>query len=493
MAPPKLNLYTVKKAEEGIQAFLLKEMKKKENLKEKDPFFSSRKERAHSFLHLGWPRSDEPKWRNTPLKSWKEESYFSPPLSQKNLKPSQSKKTSFKSNLNEYVQKNSQEQKISKSFLNLIKPTSYCLVFVNGVYKPSLSQSSFSKDIQVIPLSFLLPTTKEGKNQMSEKNTLLSKITSAVETSRDENFTSLNTSLFNDGSVILISKEIHPSSLIHMIYISESQRTKNFKKRNPIEDKKSLLILNPRNFIFLDPEAKTSLMESYLSSSNETAYFNNSVTQVQMGKGSCLNHIRLQKESLKSLHIGQSYFRLEEKATLQSFYLSLGGSLSHYSSDYDLEGSGASANTSGLYSARFPKQHMEQHTFFHHKSPSSISSQLSKGVLNENAVVVFHGRVRMNKIAQKSSSNLLNKNLLLNEKAQVHTQPQMEIQADDVKAAHGATVSQFTPDELLYLRSRGLSQEKAFSLLVKGFISDILKPIESPFEKELHLLLDSLP
>jgi Fe-S cluster assembly protein SufD len=154
-----------------------------------------------------------------------------------------------------------------------------------------------------------------------------------------------------------------------------------------------------------------------------------------------------------------------------------------------LDAEGAECVLNGLYLA-VGCQHMDNHTFIDHARPNGTSREFYKGVLAGASHGVFNGKIRVRKDAQKTDARQTNKNLLLSEAALVDTKPQLEIHADDVKCTHGATIGQLDEEALFYLRSRGIGEEQARSLLVHAFASDIVEripigPVRTGLECEL--------
>jgi Fe-S cluster assembly protein SufD len=131
----------------------------------------------------------------------------------------------------------------------------------------------------------------------------------------------------------------------------------------------------------------------------------------------------------------------------------------------------------GLYLTE-DSQHVDNHTFIDHAKPHCVSNELFKGVLNNKSHAVFNGKVYVRPDAQKTNAYQSNKNILLSKEATVDTKPQLEIFADDVKCSHGATVGQIDEDSLFYLRTRGISEEMARSMLIKAFASDVFEDIK---------------
>jgi Fe-S cluster assembly protein SufD len=142
-----------------------------------------------------------------------------------------------------------------------------------------------------------------------------------------------------------------------------------------------------------------------------------------------------------------------------------------------LDGEGAECHLDGLYLIS-GNQHVDNHTRLEHAKPHCDSREIYKGILGEKASGVFHGRIVVLPGAQKTDSKQTNNNLLLSDEAQISTKPQLEIYADDVKCTHGATIGQLDPDALFYLRSRGIDETAARSLLIYAFASQVVNRIK---------------
>lgn len=138
-----------------------------------------------------------------------------------------------------------------------------------------------------------------------------------------------------------------------------------------------------------------------------------------------------------------------------------------------LNGVQAEAECSGLWLLEGSKTH---HTrcLVEHKEPNARSMQYFKGVLQDSANAHFCGQIIVRKKAQKTESYQLNNNLLLSDDAVAKVDPNLEIFADDVKASHGATIGQLDPEALFYMRSRGVSPDKAKALIVRGFCEEVV-------------------
>ena len=137
----------------------------------------------------------------------------------------------------------------------------------------------------------------------------------------------------------------------------------------------------------------------------------------------------------------------------------------------------------GLYLTH-GKTHVDNHTVVDHKEPNSFSNEIYKGIVNDHSKGVFNGKIFVRQPAQKTNAFQSNKNILLSDNATVNTKPQLEIWADDVKCSHGCTTGQLDDESLFYLRSRGISEQKARNILLHAFASDVLEHVSISFLKE---------
>lgn len=164
---------------------------------------------------------------------------------------------------------------------------------------------------------------------------------------------------------------------------------------------------------------------------------------------------------------------VEESAELHHFSFSLGGTFTCHEVKVTLNGPHAFVSLDGLYIGK-DKQRTEYQTVVHHAKPHAVSRQLYKGILNDEARAVFNGKIIVDEGAVFTDATQLNKNLLLSKKAQIDTQPQLEIANNDVKCTHGATVGQMNPEEIFYFESRGIPKKIATGMLLHGFVDDVL-------------------
>ena len=181
--------------------------------------------------------------------------------------------------------------------------------------------------------------------------------------------------------------------------------------------------------------------------------------------------------------------RLGADATLNSFHLGLGSVLKRLDVVVDHCGQGAHCELNGIYLPR-GDEHVDYHTCIEHRVPHCTSSETFRGIIGDSATAVFNGRIHIHRDAQKTSAELSNRNLLTSNRAEVNTKPELEIYADDVQCAHGATVAQLDEMSLHYLRSRGVARADAQVMLSFGFINEVINTVRcEPLRDYLRELL----
>ncbi len=234
----------------------------------------------------------------------------------------------------------------------------------------------------------------------------------------------------------------------------------------------------PRIHIQVGSYSKISILEHFACEAYEASphYFVNAHTSINCEEGSSVEHVKCQRDSLKAVHIAEVKAAVKKDSAFKSFTLSLGANLARNNINSFLEGTWAHTNVHGLFVIK-ENQHCDNYSVIDHKVPNTTSDQLFKGVLDEKSHGVFTGKVIVNPDAQQVNSGQLNKNLLLSKSAKVNTRPILEIEADDVKCAHGATIGQIDENQAFYLRTRGVSERKAQEILCQAFVQEALDQI----------------
>lgn len=349
-----------------------------------------------------------------------------------------------------------ESKKINSSIIDSIKFQNldcHKVVFVNGYYSSSLSDITTPDTVTIRSLKDVLngndiPAEKLFHQGNAEKNA----------------FSLLNTAFITDGIFISVPDNTECEIPIHLIFISD-------KANQPF-------VSHLRNFIFLGKQARASVIESYVGI-DDSEYFTNTMTEINVGDGAVLEHYKLQEESQKSYHVGNFHVALGRDSRAESHSFSLGGALVRNDLDVDLNDKGGHVGLNGLYLGN-RKQHIDYHTCINHLKPHTTSKEIYRGVLNGHSRGVFNGRVVVHQDAQKTDAQQYNANLLLSDNAEVDTKPELEIYADDVKCSHGATVGQLDENMLFYLRSRAIDEDTARSLLTFAFVEEVINRINIP-------------
>lgn len=202
-------------------------------------------------------------------------------------------------------------------------------------------------------------------------------------------------------------------------------------------------------------------------------------TTLVLGESTHCEYMRIQDGDASSVVLTAPSVKVDRDAHCRVVQVSTGARVGREDLLVELIAEGAEAHLDGLYVAR-GQQTLDHHTSIRHCVGPTVSRQIYKGILSEESRGVFNGRVEIARGASGSNSSQLNKNLMLSRKAEIDTKPELRIDNDDVKAAHGATIGRLDPEHVFYLRSRGLSEGNAVDLLSRGFALDVLERVVSP-------------
>lgn len=334
------------------------------------------------------------------------------------------------------------------------------LVFVNG--RPELG---WAKDERV---------TVRSIREALEKDTELAEGHLARYADFESHaLTALNTAFFEDGAVVSVASGAVVEDPIHIIWVSTGRDGE---------------AAHPRTLILAGRESQAQVVESFLSLEDGAAW-TNSVTEIVAEEAARIEHFQVQQESLSAFHTGRVEGLQERNAYISTISLSFGAALARNDVNIKLDDEGGECAIDGLFVVG-GKQHVDHHTTIDHAKPHCNSHQLYKGILDGESRGVFNGKIIVRKDAQKTDAIQNNKNLLLSTKAEIDTKPQLEIDADDVRCTHGATIGQLSDESLFYLRSRGIPQAEARGLLIYAFAADLLEritlePLKLHYERKL--------
>ena len=327
------------------------------------------------------------------------------------------------------------------------------LVFVDGIYAPALSRrGDVPAGISVLPLAEALKT----HNALVEPH--LTKIASG----ENELFTALNTAFLQYGVFIHAAKNAVMKAPIHLLFVATRKGVAAY----------------PRCLVVAETGSECCIIEDYVAQGEE-AYLTDAVTEIAVAANAAVRHIKLQRENTKAFHIGTCAVTLDKDARYLSHAVSFGARLSRNNLAVTQRGEGAHAQIDGI-ALIGGRQLADTHTLMDHTKPNGTCEQSHKTIVGGAAHAVFNGKVFVREGAQLTDSSQQSRNLLLSDKAHVDTKPQLEIFADDVKCAHGATVGQLDADHLFYLKSRGIPEAQARNLLTYAFGAEIIDRIPVP-------------
>ena len=379
------------------------------------------------FTELGLPSVRDEDWRQTPLGAVARTSFRRPP-EESSVRPDALAPLTF-----------------GHAF------DGHSIVFVNGRYAPTLSSLGAQDGVRIESLARLL----DREPKLAERH--LGKILA-----RGNAFAALNTAFLEDGAVVIVPAGVALAEAIHVVHHSTAAAEPT--------------VSHPRLLVIAERNSQATVVESYGGPDGQP-YLTNAVTEIVLADGAVLDHYKVQREGVSSFHIATLAVTQGRDAHFASHSIALGGAIARQDVDQAFAGPGGDCALGGLFLAT-GSQLTDTHTRVDHAVPHCSSRQLYKGIVDGNARGVFVGRVVVAKDAQKTDAQQTNKNLLLSRHALVHSVPQLEILADDVKCKHGSTTGQLDPAALFYLRSRGIGEDAARSLLVYAFASDVVARIK---------------
>ena len=388
-----------------------------------------RKQALDSFSNSGFPSLREEEWRYTNVSAI-EKKLFSPVA-------------------------HAEIGAVDTDWLNAYRlENSWTIVLVDGHFSVALSDlDSLSDSVSVLDMASALEQCPgELENYFGQ----------AV-SHEQHSFVAFNAAWFTDGLFIHVpANEVlgKPLQVIHVVTQAD-------------------YMANTRHIIAVDEMAQAEVIETFIGC--DDSYLSATVMEVFIGKNADLTLYKLQLEGEKAYHFGGTYVKQAADARFKHHNFAFGGLLARNDIRTDLE-QAAECELNGLYLG-IKRQHIDNHTRINHLKPHAISRELYKGVLDQRARGVFQGRVVVAEQAQKTSSEMNNRNLLLSNDAEADTKPQLEIYADDVKCAHGVTVGQLDEQSIFYLQSRCVDNETARNILTFAFANEMVEKIKI---KDLH-------
>jgi len=337
-----------------------------------------------------------------------------------------------------------------------ILPEAHRAVFVNGHYASGLSaEASDSEGVVIAPLSQLVK-----RADYAEKiEPLLTERLAQVQ-GKEEVFTALNTAGFSDVLVVWVQPDQTLEQPICVVRAAQGETVSHL-----------------RTLVIAQRHSNVTLLESFVNAdADTTTRCNNNVTELWLAEGAQVNHVRLQDEGRETFHIAKTAVDQAANSRYQCVSIDLGAKLSRHHLEVYQSGAQTDTHMYGLSTLR-DRQLSDTHSLLNLIHPHSTATQIQKNIVDDRAHSVFNGKVYVSQSAQLTDASQLNRNLMLSSKARIDTKPELDIVADNVKCAHGATVSQMRADEVFYLQSRGISAEQAQRLLLYGFAMEIVEKI----------------
>ncbi|MEZ5816136.1 MAG: Fe-S cluster assembly protein SufD [Hyphomicrobiaceae bacterium] len=271
----------------------------------------------------------------------------------------------------------------------------------------------------------------------------------------------LNTAMVTDGVVLRVEAGTNLALPIHVVVATQADRS---------------TASTVRNLIKVDDGAVATLIESYVALS-ETPHQVNAVTQLDVGDGATVHHIKTLSASVGSVHAGAWLTRIGAKGVYRGFQLTAGAGIARNESRITFTGPDARLDLSGLMLGR-GNDHIDTTLVVNHTTTACESRELFKAVLDDRARAVFQGKVIVAAEAQKTDGKQMAQALMLSPDTEFDSKPELEIYADDVACGHGSTAAEIDSDMLFYLRARGIPLEEARRLLIESFATEALEKIE---------------
>lgn len=391
---------------------------------ESERFLSLRQNALAQFMLNGFPTRKDEDWQFTPLSGFLNTHYSAAPQTNVNSVPNLAVKLPFEA---------------------------LHLVFVDGRFNEVLSS-----DLTDLPKGLSIKSVLQDTDLVD------------VTADTDDAFVMLNSMLFNEGVSIELASGLALEMPIALDFIQTRKDSAN----------------TIRNQVTLGEGASLHLYQQHIAEQGVAA-LDNLVTKVTLEKRAQLQQIVWQDLDEKAYYFSNQFVDLKSSALFKSHYIGLGGAISRHQNQVYMNGEHIESEQNSICFAR-NQQVMDTRTYTGHNAEDGISRQLHKLVLNDQAVGVFNGMIKVAQAAQKTDGMMDNKNLLLSNEAQMNAKPQLEIYADDVKCSHGSASGQISADQIFYLQARGLSKQQARQLVTLAFL---MEPLETMSHSKMQAWL----
>ncbi len=388
-----------------------------------------RKEALASFQKLGFPNNKMENWRSTSLDS------------------------TLAKDFTQQFEPSTEPVAVDSIFsCDIHHLDTYLLTTLNGWY------SNKEKPLNILADGTILGSFAKASEEYPD---LFEKYYAQSAEFRENGLNALNTAFAQDGIFIYVPDNVKVDKTIQIVSIINMNEN---------------VLIQPRNLVILGKNAHLQLVHCDHSVQHKASFIN-SVTEIFLGENAEVEYYKLQNKDNEATLVTTTYFEQAAYSRLLSNLIILNGGLIRNNLHVNLNGKGAEANLLGLY-LMDREQHVDNNLYLDHRSSDCTSSQLYKGILDDQAQGVFNGHIMVRRDAQRTQAYQQSKNILLTDKANIHTQPRLEIYADDVKCSHGATVGQLDPEAMFYMRSRGIREDTSRMLMMYAFAAEIINQIK---------------
>ncbi len=379
------------------------------------------------FASEGWPSARSDAWRHTSLLSLEQERFGAP---------------------SEDAQRQSQAR--LRAVVDALREgdAGHWAVFVDGRHAPALSSpGALPAGAEVAPLARILDEAPERAEAHF----------GAAEDGYSP--TALNTAFAADGAFVHLRRGVVVDEPIHLVFVGVTAHA----------------ALHVRNLVVAEAGAQATVVEHHVKVHDE-ALLSSVVTRIDCADDARITHLKLQQDSERAVHLARIEARQARGSMFASHSLSFGARLARNDIVTRFEGTGCEALLNGLYHVD-GKRHVDHHTVIDHAQPHGTSREFYRGIIDDAGRGVFAGRIVVAPGALRTDAVQRTDNLLLSRQAEADARPELEIYADDVKCAHGATVGRIDESALFYLRSRAIDEERARNLLTWAFAAQSLSRI----------------
>lgn len=288
-----------------------------------------------------------------------------------------------------------------------------------------------------------------------------------------EPFTALNTAFLRDGVLVHVPADTVLDRPIHLVHVITSDQA---------------TLVQPRTLVIAEAHARVQVIQSNITQTSAPILIN-SVSEIAVGAHAHVDHLMLQSEGAQTSSVTNTSVYQERSSRFLNGVFTFGGELTRNNLSILPDAEDCETVMHGLFVAR-DKSHIDNNTLVDHAKPNCYSSEYYKGILDDDAIGVFNGKVLVRQDAQLTNAYQTNRSILLSDTARMFSKPALEIYADDVKCSHGATTGQLDQDALFYLRARGIHPDDARRLMLMSFAGDIIEQV--PVDAMRGLLYDEV-